>query len=703
MENTLLKIYQKIDNSHFLCILRNALSLVSPFMIIGAFALILRDFPNAEYQNWLENVCGGVFFTCISSIYRFTLGSFSLILAVTMGIAYRDQVDHNRYGVYLLISLVSYFIFVYDGNALLSEQFICIYSIFAILVSYAVCSLLNYFIVRMTKRLVPFSMLGDTHFSLSIHTIKPIAIVFFFVFAIRACLYAVFGFHSVPWLLNYVVSKIFVGYKATFGNSLLYVLLAQVMYLFGFAGVEGFNDFSSAIESYCIDTNAYQIWMGGKATELFSSTFFNSFVFIGGMGSVLCLVVALFFASHEPGNHRAGKVLAVPTLFNIGEPVFFGLPVLFNPIMFIPFIVVPIVLFFISVGCMKIGIVPIVTTSVNPMTPIVFSGYFATGSIWGSVLQIFNLGVGTLIYIPFIRFLSKPRAKLIEEKVPEIVELVKEGESVGKIPQLLKGDKAINIAAKGLLSDLYDAIRAREIALYYQPQLNNDGEVIGCEGLFRWKHPLCGYIYPPLAVQLVYEDGFANQMTYLIIQMSCASLERLNKYGCENFKMSVNILPQQLEDGEFARNVKDIIKKYDFGSCTLALEITEQGALASMPFVEDLVKDLQENGVELIMDDFGMGHSSMSAMQNNRFSYVKLDGALVRDILNNQRSADIVQVVCGLANKLDFHIIAEYVETEEQKERLMELGCEIYQGYLYSKALPFDDLVEFLQEKGTIL
>jgi EAL domain-containing protein (putative c-di-GMP-specific phosphodiesterase class I) len=109
------------------------------------------------------------------------------------------------------------------------------------------------------------------------------------------------------------------------------------------------------------------------------------------------------------------------------------------------------------------------------------------------------------------------------------------------------------------------------------------------------------------------------------------------------------------------------------------------------------IRHLAEVGVSIIIDDFGMGHSSISSLQELNFSYVKLDGSLVKTLDKNGRAHSIVKAVCELSEKLGYQVIGEYVETIEIKKYLYEAGCDIYQGYLYSRALPFADLKKYIR------
>ena len=692
-----MKLLEKLDNNRLARIIQNALTLASPFLIIGALAKIICDFPVAAYTDFITTFWGGALYDIFHLVYSYTFGSFSFILAITVAISFRNIMDHERYGVYLLTVMPAYMLLLFPGKeGITAEMFQPLYALAAVVISLLICTGL-YYVIRISDRfaLSPSSITGDKRFHSSSIMWLAVGLFLAVIAGIRIGLNALFGesgtfLNAVKLLVEAIFPQ---GTTASYGNALLFVFLSGILWYLGIPADEVTADVRDRV--FDLNEKGVNVLDFAAQDDSFTNTFFSVFVDIGGCGGALCLVLAMLFASKERHTRHQGGTLIVPTLFNFGQTALFSAPVFFSPILLIPFIGVPIVLFLSSTFFTMVGFVPAITTEVDAMMPLGFSGYLATGSWRGVALQLFNLALGTAIYIPFVRLLGKPRHYLLQSRVKELTDMVKEGERVGVIPEMLKGDKEVNRAAKRLLSDMYDAIERDEITLYYQPQVNSQDEIIGAEGLFRFNHPTCGFIYPPLAIHLAKEDGFVNQLTLRLIDRACADLETLAAEGCQNFKLSVNILPMQLEDENFSMKIKDRIDAHDFGTCSLALEVTEQDAMVAMPFVESSMQDLKQIGVDLIMDDFGMGHSSMTTMQKNKFNYVKLDGNLVKDLLSNERSADIVQAVCRLADKLEFQIIAEYVETEEQKARLNELGCEIYQGYLYSKALPFNEFLEF--------
>ena len=144
------------------------------------------------------------------------------------------------------------------------------------------------------------------------------------------------------------------------------------------------------------------------------------------------------------------------------------------------------------------------------------------------------------------------------------------------------------------------------------------------------------------------------------------------------------------------------MKKYDVRPQELWIEITEQDVLLQVDTVTEKMKRLRAAGHKLLIDDFGMGHTSLTYLQTNYFDVVKLDGSLTRDVLCNERNSDIIGSIVYLSKSLHFKIIAEYVEDENQRDELKRLGCDAFQGYLYSKPLEEDALLTWMEERQNV-
>ena len=148
---------------------------------------------------------------------------------------------------------------------------------------------------------------------------------------------------------------------------------------------------------------------------------------------------------------------------------------------------------------------------------------------------------------------------------------------------------------------------------------------------------------------------------------------------------------------DFEDNITKCIEKYHINRDKLWLEITEQDALSSSIDISNKLENLKKEGHKFLIDDFGMGHTSLLYLQTNHFEIVKLDGSLTKDIIDNDINGDIIKSIVYLGRSLNFKTIAEYVETKEQMEKLKEYGVDAFQGYYYSKPIKLDELIEWMK------
>lgn len=188
-----------------------------------------------------------------------------------------------------------------------------------------------------------------------------------------------------------------------------------------------------------------------------------------------------------------------------------------------------------------------------------------------------------------------------------------------------------------------------------------------------------------------------DQLDAFIIGQTCEDMERLAADFPRPLQVSLNLTAEQIASPKVIDRILQETGRRRFDASQLGVELTEQAMFNISPASSELLDRLRQAGILVLMDDFGMGHSSMMHLQHHQFDVVKLDGALVRDIENNPRSREIVSSILYLSRSLHFQVLAEYVETTAQRDVLRELGCLIYQGWLYSPALPFEELKEYIR------
>ena len=166
-----------------------------------------------------------------------------------------------------------------------------------------------------------------------------------------------------------------------------------------------------------------------------------------------------------------------------------------------------------------------------------------------------------------------------------------------------------------------------------------------------------------------------------------------------NFHIAVNLRLDLLTEETFRHWLINVVRGYGITPHTFGVEINENANLSDTDHVTTYFDELKHAGIEVHMDDFSMGNTSITILQKNCFDYVKIDGNLIKQ-LDNERCMSIVSSIVQLGTQLNFSVIAEYVETEEQRNKLLRIGCNIFQGYLYYKAMPCAQMKELLQKQS---
>ncbi len=340
---------------------------------------------------------------------------------------------------------------------------------------------------------------------------------------------------------------------------------------------------------------------------------------------------------------------------------------------------------------MSLGLVPLTTVSVEWTTPILLGGYQSTGSYAGSALQLCNLIVATLIYMPFVK--RNDRAKEAENRanIDLLIRLQKENEAQNKTVLLTDEGGIVGSIAKQLVNDLRVAIVNDGLHMLYQPQSDADGLCVGAEALLRWEHPAFGPIYPPLVIKLAAEGGYLTTLEKHIFTRVKADMERLGL----GRRISINVTAPTLQDDAFIAFLLDTFPEARAGNAPVCIEITEQTELVTNSAVSDMLARLRGHGFRLAIDDFSMGFTSLKYLQESSFDEVKLDGSLVQSVLDSPNTRNIISSIVYLSESLGFSVLAEFVETAAQQKQLEAIGCRVYQGYLFSRPLPPDALFDY--------
>lgn len=253
---------------------------------------------------------------------------------------------------------------------------------------------------------------------------------------------------------------------------------------------------------------------------------------------------------------------------------------------------------------------------------------------------------------------------------------------------------------KELEAELLQALKKKELVVYFQPKFDiMSDRVAGAEALIRWRHPKKGMVSPSKFVPLCEENGFICELDFYVLKEVCKQMQIWRRNGRKLLKISVNFSRLHLYDSAFVDKVVAILKEYQLDASMIEIELTESVAYQEMETLLEVMQRIKRAGFGLAMDDFGSGYSSLNLLREMPVDVLKLDKGFLDDCAgdNSTREKRIIAHVISMAKDLDITVLAEGVETEQQKEFLKESRCDMIQGFFYSGPLPTKCFERYLE------
>jgi EAL domain-containing protein (putative c-di-GMP-specific phosphodiesterase class I) len=243
-------------------------------------------------------------------------------------------------------------------------------------------------------------------------------------------------------------------------------------------------------------------------------------------------------------------------------------------------------------------------------------------------------------------------------------------------------------------SDLHGAVARGEIVPYFQPQLDlKSRETVAVEVLSRWIHPEHGLVSPAEFIPVAEANGAILEIGHFMLEETCRAAAEWHERGLP-LEVSVNVSPIQLAQPDFFDVLLDNLEHLELPPQTLTIEITESLPIADLPMVVERLASLRDLGLGVSIDDFGTGYSSISQLQSLPATELKIDQSLVQD--DSPGTQELVTAVIGVVRARGIRVVAENVETELQLGRVLELGCDRAQGYLFNRPMSRDDIDSLL-------
>lgn len=681
--------------------IRHGLTLMIPVMIIGAFAIFINHLPVESYQQYMISIFGKEWLSFGINIHRgtFSIMALGMLLTISYSIAKNSLIARKHSinpMIVSIVSLASFFAIIHVDNGLIMINRLGALGVFVAIAVACISSLLFIYLSSINfLKIRIYSTAANQNLTHALSSLIPAfaVIAFFAIVHILMNNIGIADFHDFMFVR---LNELFSGESPTLITAIIFVTLIHIFWFFGIHGNNVLEPITQNLFVPALKINQDLIAQGLPPAEIFTKQFFDIFVFIGGCGATLSLIIALLISRAKNNTKQIALISTIPGIINVNEIIIFGIPVILNFYLLIPFVLLPILLTVITFCAMTLGLVTPAIAPVEWTTPLIIGGYKATGTIAGPLLQIFNLVVGVLFYLPFLKLQEKHLARSNQSVLQNLLQEVNHLQDLKKTILINRSDDVGDLS-RVLAGDLNRSLNSGDIHLVYQPQVNSSNVMTGMEALLRWNHPAYGSIAPPITIALAEETPLIHTLGIWIIKTACIQLRDWDSRGMQDTTLSINLSPLQLDNESLPQQIKKILKELKIPPSRLEIEITEQTALGGLKRLQKL-HELQETGIRLAMDDFGMGHSSLMYLKELNLNTIKLDGALIKEVLTSSRCQEIVSSIVRLGSSFNFDIIAEYVDTPQQKDKLMALGCMNYQGYLFSPPLHPEDLEKYYRQ-----
>lgn len=696
-------LMSKLANQRTVKALRKGLMYLMPFTLVGAFSLALFKLPIPAYQNFMVFLFGDAWQNkeILLLIHRGTFSIMSLATLLTVSYAIAIEKKFVKSGeidiIFVMIAVLAcFFIIIGGSDVILSNEMADATNMYrAIIIAIAATHLFCFF-YRISER-ANFSLLHEYNGSALLYTASKVILPAFLT---------IVTFSFVRVILDWLIYKDLLKFKLidriaekyiTGNNFLAAVLFLIAVHGLWFLGIHGGNIFVDAISSATSAAGHL------TASSIFTKRFFYTYVYLGGYGATLGLLVALLLTAIKSSENRLAKVSIIPSFLNINESIMFGLPVILNPYFLVPFIATPIILTFITWIAISLNWVPLVTRNIDWTTPIFISGYIGTdGSIAAVVMQAINLIISVLIYIPFVKLQTRDQKRLRKHTFKSLIGEILDAQDQDK--RILNRHDEVGALARELVTEIREGFTNGKPVLHleYQPKTNYEGKVLGAEALLRWNHPAYGYVSPLIILHICEESGLDNQLGTWVINSAFRDLGKWHRAGYRA-SLSVNLSPLQLStDEKLVDNLHQCIRENNIDPRYMELEITENATIDVSHSTQSKLEEIRQLGINIAIDDFGMGHSSLLYLTDFHANVIKIDISLIRDIERDIQRQQIVKSILSLSKQIDVLAVAEGVETEEQLKILHNYGCNYYQGFYFSKSLSYHDFIEYMKEHTII-
>ena len=409
IESRLMPVAGRLAQQRHLGAIRDAYISFMPFIIVGSILLVISSFPSATYKEFMASVFGANWGNNIEIPFSVIFSGMSLFISfmVAYRLAERYKLDQISAGILSLSSflVVTPFVRVEGIGTVIPTEWLGSKGLFVAMIGAIIWTeVFKWFIDRKITIKMPDGVPPAVEKSFA--ALIPAAVVFGMALTIRL-VFASTDYQTIHQFIYEILATPVRSFGTSFIGAILTALTITLLWSVGINSGSMVNGIMRPVWAENQQDNLTAMANGVTPPHIVTEQFFD-IIWMGGAGATLSLIIAILIFARSQHIKKVGKLAAGSSIFNINEPVLFGLPVIMNPIMLIPFNLVPVVLVTVQYIAMSTGLVATTTGAFIPWTlPPIFSGFIVTASISGAIMQIVNLAIGATIYLPFLRIIDK--------------------------------------------------------------------------------------------------------------------------------------------------------------------------------------------------------------------------------------------------------------------------------------------------------
>lgn len=504
---------------------------------------------------------------------------------------------------------------------------------------------------------------------------------------------------QVPYVAQLQGPQVLDALESPYGSGLFVTLMNSLLWFFGIHGVYAMQPLFDVLEQ-AVALNGAAMAAGEPISYVLNNGLLGSFAFIGGSGGALCLLLAILVFSRSQSMRLLAMASLPLSLFNVSEVLLFGLPIILNPRLFIPFLLVPAMNVLVALYVVQLGWVSPAVVSVPFTAPVLLNAYLSThGDLAAVALQLILLGLGTLVYAPYVRAIHRQAAEGGTVYLKSLDMTFRGLEEKGRLLELDPVLASHTMQARRATQiDRIQQISDYEFYLEFQPQVStHTGLCTGCEALMRARDAE-GTVHSPWEfLQWLAQARLMPDVDVWVASQAVRQYQRWQKLGFA-LPMTINISSATLTDAAYGERLVEILAQ---AHGQVSVEITEDALVSDIQVTRQTIQKLQAIGAKVYIDDFGTGFSALSYLHQFPVDFIKIDRSFVV-AQHDPKGAQVLTGMLRFCEALNLGVVVEGVETAEQLA-FLNTGTELFiQGWYFSKALPADQLQGFVRERAAL-